>query len=88
MAASVFGCARPRVVVLTTPNREFNAVWESLPAGERRHADHRFEWDRAEFAAWTEEVADRYGYGVERLGVGEEHPAFGPPSQLAIFTRT
>ena len=88
VAASVFGCARPRVVVLTTPNREFNAVWESLPAGERRHADHRFEWDRAEFAAWTDAVCDRYGYGVERSGIGEERPAFGPPSQMAVFTRT
>ena len=39
----VFGCARPRTVVLTTPNREYNAVWETLPAGHFRHADHRFE---------------------------------------------
>ena len=87
VAACVFGCARPRVVVLTTPNREFNAVWQTLPASERRHADHRFEWDRPEFAAWTDEVADRHGYRVQRSGVGEERAEFGPPSQLAVFTR-
>ena len=87
VAASVFGCAKPRIVVLTTPNREYNAVWETLPAGQARHADHRFEWDRAEFAAWCDEVAARHGYGVERSGVGEDHPEFGPPSQMAVFTR-
>ncbi|NNJ25079.1 3' terminal RNA ribose 2'-O-methyltransferase Hen1 [Alienimonas chondri] len=88
VAASVFGCAAPKVVVLTTPNREYNAVWEALPAGTFRHADHRFEWDRAEFAAWTDAVAARHRYAVERRPVGEEHPDHGPPSQMAIFTKT
>ena len=87
VAASLFGCAAPRTVVLTTPNREFNAVWESLPDGSLRHRDHRFEWDRAEFAAWTDAVAERFRYRVERRGIGEEHGEFGPPSQMAIFTR-
>ena len=86
LAASLFGCAAPRTVVLTTPNRAYNAVWESLPAGELRHRDHRFEWDRDEFAAWTGAVAARFRYAVERRGVGEEHPEFGPPSQMAVFT--
>ena len=88
VAASVFGCAAPRTVVLTTPNRDYNAVWESLPAGSLRHPDHRFEWTREEFAAWTDAVAARFRYTVERRGVGEEHTEFGPPSQLAIFTRS
>src|SRR5262245_36026891 len=42
----VFQHARPRTVVLTTPNREYNVIWESLPAGVMRHSDHRFEWSR------------------------------------------
>ena len=87
VAASVLGCARPRVVVLTTPNRKYNALFDGLAAGALRHADHRFEWTRDEFAAWTDAVAARHRYAVERRGVGEEHPEFGPPSQLAIFTR-
>jgi hypothetical protein len=33
--------------VLTTPNREYNAVWETLPAGKLRHPDHTFEWTRS-----------------------------------------
>ena len=87
VAASLFGCAAPGTVVLTTPNREFNATWDALPAGSLRHRDHRFEWDRAEFAAWTDAVAARFRYAVERRPVGEEHPELGPPSQMAIFTR-
>jgi 3' terminal RNA ribose 2'-O-methyltransferase Hen1 len=35
----VFEHARPRTVVVTTPNREYNIVWESLPAGQMRHGD-------------------------------------------------
>ncbi|MFH5806373.1 3' terminal RNA ribose 2'-O-methyltransferase Hen1 [Alienimonas sp. DA493] len=87
VAASVFGCAAPRIVVLTTPNREYNAVWDALPAGALRHGDHRFEWTRAEFTAWTDAVAVRFRYAVERRPLGEEHTEFGPPSQMAIFTR-
>jgi hypothetical protein len=42
----LFGFARPGTVVLTTPNAEYNANFETLPAGEFRHRDHRFEWNR------------------------------------------
>lgn len=81
----VFEHARPRTVVLTTPNREYNVVWESLPAGEMRHSDHRFEWTRAEFQAWAGGVAQRYGYSVRFLPVGPEEAEVGAPSQLAVF---
>jgi 3' terminal RNA ribose 2'-O-methyltransferase Hen1 len=49
----VFEFARPKHVVLTTPNAEYNAVFETLPAGEFRHGDHRFEWKRPEFERWA-----------------------------------
>ena len=55
---AVFGSARPRTVLVTTPNVEYNVRWESLPAGHVRHGDHRFEWTRAEFRAWAADVAD------------------------------
>lgn len=83
----LFESARPQTVVLTTPNREYNAVWESLPAGRFRHGDHRFEWDRAEFRAWAEGVAARFGYAAEFAPVGPEHPDHGPPTQMAVFRR-
>jgi 3' terminal RNA ribose 2'-O-methyltransferase Hen1 len=82
----LFGSARPRTVVLTTPNREHNAVWESLPAGRFRHRDHRFEWDRRQFRDWAAGVAARFGYGVSFLPVGPEHPEHGPPTQMAVFS--
>ena len=50
----------PAHVVLTTPNRDYNANY-GLPDGTWRHSDHRFEWTRAEFAAWAEGVAARCG---------------------------
>ena len=84
---NVFGSARPGTVVVTTPNVEYNARWESLAAGELRHPDHRFEWTRAEFATWTQRVADAHGYSVRHLPVGTEDALVGPPTQMAVFTR-
>ncbi|MGW2630857.1 3' terminal RNA ribose 2'-O-methyltransferase Hen1 [Streptomyces chattanoogensis] len=82
---AVFGAARPRSVVVTTPNVEYNVRWESLPAGHVRHADHRFEWTREEFRRWAEAVGARYGYAVAFGPVGPEDPEVGPPTQLAHF---
>ncbi|MGW0132697.1 3' terminal RNA ribose 2'-O-methyltransferase Hen1 [Streptomyces sp. NPDC003299] len=82
---AVFGAARPRTVVVTTPNVEYNVRWESLPAGHVRHGDHRFEWTREEFRAWARAVAERHGYGVEFRPVGPDDPEVGPPTQMAVF---
>jgi 3' terminal RNA ribose 2'-O-methyltransferase Hen1 len=84
---NVFGSARPGTVVVTTPNAEYNVRWETLPAGQFRHPDHRFEWTREEFAAWAQGVADRHGYEVRYLPVGPDDPEVGPPTQMAVFTR-
>jgi len=83
-----FEFARPRVVVLTTPNAEYNVVWPTLPAGQFRHRDHRFEWTRAELEAWASGVAGRFGYAVRLAPIGPAHPDVGSPSQMAVFTRT
>ncbi|MHC3450858.1 3' terminal RNA ribose 2'-O-methyltransferase Hen1 [Streptomyces prasinus] len=82
---AVFGAARPRTVLVTTPNVEYNVRWESLPAGHVRHGDHRFEWTREEFRAWAAEVAERHGYEVEFVPVGPDDPEVGPPTQMAVF---
>jgi 3' terminal RNA ribose 2'-O-methyltransferase Hen1 len=83
----LFAAARPPVVVLTTPNREYNARYETLPSDRLRHDDHRFEWTRDELRAWAEGVAGRRGYAVALSGVGPEDAEVGAPSQLAVFTR-
>jgi 3' terminal RNA ribose 2'-O-methyltransferase Hen1 len=84
---NVFGSAQPGTVVVTTPNAEYNVKWQTLPAGEFRHADHRFEWSRAEFSEWASGVAERYGYVVDLTPVGPEDPAVGSPTQMAVFSR-
>ncbi|MFE5535569.1 3' terminal RNA ribose 2'-O-methyltransferase Hen1 [Streptomyces sp. NPDC056492] len=84
---AVFGAARPRTVLVTTPNVEYNVRWESLPAGHVRHGDHRFEWNREEFRGWAASVAGRHGYEVAFVPVGDDDPEVGPPTQMAVFTR-
>ncbi|MER5428926.1 3' terminal RNA ribose 2'-O-methyltransferase Hen1 [Streptomyces sp. NPDC002588] len=83
---AVFGSARPRTVLVTTPNVEYNVRWESLPAGHARHGDHRFEWTREEFRSWAAAVAERHGYEVAFVPVGPDDPEVGPPTQMAVFT--
>ncbi|MFJ3877394.1 3' terminal RNA ribose 2'-O-methyltransferase Hen1 [Streptomyces sp. NPDC090077] len=83
---AVFAAARPRTVLVTTPNVEYNVRWESLPAGHVRHRDHRFEWTREEFRAWAARVAARHGYTVAHVPVGDEDPEVGAPTQMAVFT--
>jgi 3' terminal RNA ribose 2'-O-methyltransferase Hen1 len=82
---AVFGAARPRAVVVTTPNAEYNVRYETLEAGRMRHRDHRFEWTRAEFAAWADAVGERRGYAVEYRAVGDIDIELGSATQMAVF---
>ncbi|HEX7831051.1 MAG TPA: 3' terminal RNA ribose 2'-O-methyltransferase Hen1, partial [Thermoanaerobaculia bacterium] len=84
----ILGDAKPRLLVVTTPNIEFNVRFESLAKGRLRHRDHRFEWTRAEFRAWCERVAQQYGYAFEWMPVGAVDEEVGPPTQMAVFTRS
>jgi 3' terminal RNA ribose 2'-O-methyltransferase Hen1 len=81
----LFEFAKPRTVVLTTPNREFNVKWETLGVGRFRHPDHRFEWTRLEFQDWSNAIASRFGYTMRFVAVGPDDEKLGPPTQMAIF---
>jgi small RNA 2'-O-methyltransferase len=83
---AVFGGLRPGLLVMTTPNHEYNAVYDMAP-GEFRDPDHKFEWGRDRFRDWALGVARRNGYGVRLSGIGDMHPLLGQPSQLAVFRR-
>lgn len=85
VAHYLFKRIRPRTLILTTPNREYNACWESLPAGKFRHSDHRFEWTREEFQNWADSVKE--DYEVRFSGIGEAHDDYGHPTQMAVFSR-
>lgn len=84
----VFEHARPGLVVVTSPNVEYNALFPGLPAGRLRHRDHRFEWTRAQFQAWAQRVGNQYGYTTTCTPVGPEDPDLGAPSQMAVFQRS
>ncbi|NAS29500.1 3' terminal RNA ribose 2'-O-methyltransferase Hen1 [Flavobacteriaceae bacterium R38] len=81
----VFEFAKPKNVVLTTPNGEYNVMYENLDAGTMRHIDHRFEWTRKEFENWANQVAENNNYTVQFSPIGEVDEKVGAPSQMAIF---
>jgi 3' terminal RNA ribose 2'-O-methyltransferase Hen1 len=82
---ALFASARPRVVIITTPNREYNSLFANLPAGAFRHPDHRFEWTRSEFNTWASSVAEYHGYRVAFSPIGDADPSLGAPTQMAVF---
>jgi 2-polyprenyl-3-methyl-5-hydroxy-6-metoxy-1,4-benzoquinol methylase len=97
----LFEFARPPVVVLTTPNREYNAVYGSLRDGSLRdgsmrdgsmrhgglrHGDHRFEWTRAEFREWANQTARKFGYAARFFEIGDADEACGAPTQMGVFS--
>ncbi len=83
----VFAYAAPPTVIVTTPNQEYNIRFESLPAGQFRHRDHRFEWTRAEFAEWATRVATTHRYKVTFAPIGPDDSEVGAPTQMAVFAR-
>jgi 3' terminal RNA ribose 2'-O-methyltransferase Hen1 len=83
----VFANAHPAHVVITTPNREYNVRFQTLPAGTLRHRDHRFEWTRTEFESWANGVAQRHGYAVTFSPIGPLDDEVGPPTQMAVFSQ-
>lgn len=82
----LFEAARPKTVIVTTPNAEYNVKFDTLPAGQFRHKDHRFEWTRDEFQQWSRRIGERFGYGVRFLPIGEEDPQLGAPTQMGVFS--
>jgi 3' terminal RNA ribose 2'-O-methyltransferase Hen1 len=82
----LFAHARPRVVVITTPNIEYNEKFENM-SGPLRHGDHRFEWTRGEFRAWGDEAARRNGYEAVFSDIGDADEERGTQTQMGVFTK-
>ncbi|WP_209427997.1 methyltransferase domain-containing protein [Pararhodobacter sp. SW119] len=81
---AVFGQMRPGMVVITTPNAEFNPLL-GVPSHRFRHPEHRFEWPRARFRAWCRRVATGWGYGVRFRDIAGCHPDLGGATQMGVF---
>ncbi|RWS10852.1 Small RNA 2' [Dinothrombium tinctorium] len=90
--ANIFGYLKPRLVIITTPNRDFNVLFPQLKADKFRHWDHKFEWTRQQFNEWCSDLVSKYpDYHFEITGVGkppEGQENVGNCSQIAIFRRT
>lgn len=87
MEKVIFGYTKPIYVIITTPNKEYNVLFDSMPENAMRHTDHRFEWTRQEFSDWGNRVAAEHGYHVSFKAVGEEQPEVGAITQMAIFSK-
>lgn len=83
----LFEHAKPLTAIVTTPNSEYNVKFATLPAGQFRHKDHRFEWTRSQFQSWAARVAEQHGYAVRFAGIGENDAVVGAPTQMGVFTR-
>jgi len=82
----LFEYAKPRSVVLTTPNREYNVKYENVGEDGLRHGDHRFEWTRGEFHNWAVRTAEKFGYTVRFSEIGEADETLGAATQMGVFT--
>lgn len=67
----IFGVYRPKLVLMSTPNREYNKVW-GIPEGQFRHRGHLFEFDSAEAADFMAKIGS-YGYNVQIEGIGKDY---------------
>jgi 3' terminal RNA ribose 2'-O-methyltransferase Hen1 len=83
----VFGDAKLKVIVVTTPNADYNVLFTNLAPGTLRHADHRFEWTREQFRGWAARIEERFGYVATFEDIGPVHETFGAPTQSVVFTR-
>ncbi|KAG0291797.1 Small RNA 2'-O-methyltransferase [Linnemannia gamsii] len=88
----VLGTLKPKLVIVSTPNAEFNIYFPQLNYGKPnaifRNDDHRFEWTRQEFQDWCNAAAGQYGYNVTYTGAGAlpgYNPEVGLCTQFAIL---
>ncbi|WP_310831561.1 3' terminal RNA ribose 2'-O-methyltransferase Hen1 [Paenibacillus pedocola] len=83
---NIFAEYAPKTLIVTTPNKDYNAVYE-MEQEELRHGDHRFEWGRKAFSVWCARWTETFDYTAELTGIGEGSVEFGYPTQMAIFTK-
>ena len=81
---AVFAAMHPHLLLVTTPNQEYN-VLHGMAAGRKRHPGHHFEWTRAQFQQWANGVAQRQGYSVSFSDLGPPDPVRGSSTQMARF---
>lgn len=86
MERVVFEFMRPKTVVVTTPNKEYNVLFVGMDQEQMRHGDHRFEWSRAEFEEWCKAIQEKFKYQYAITQIGSVDENLGGPSQMAVFS--
>lgn len=97
----VLSCFCPRVLIVSTPNYEYNALLQGSGTSNKeedtggqepslqfkfRNHDHKFEWTRQQFEDWASCLALKHNYTVEFGGVGGMADVEpGFASQIAVF---
>lgn len=83
---AVFAGLSPSLILITTPNQEYNVV-HGMDPWQRRHPGHRFEWNRTQFRMWSSGVGERNGYDVTFVDIGPIDPVHGSSTQMARFSK-
>lgn len=88
---AIFGEISPKIAIITTPNADFNTLFNMKP-GTFRNEDHKFEYTRDQFINYCESIIVNYpNYYVQIEGIGpapvEVKEDVGCCSQLALFVR-
>jgi len=94
----LFGFYRPEVIIISTPNKEYNKCIKGFDLNTLRHWDHKFEWTREEFQLWCDIQMQKFdGYEVTYQTVGRLHSSaeeeffsvvkHGRCTQIAVFKR-
>lgn len=99
---AIFDGLRPSMVVVSTPNFEYNAVLQrklqalsglvddnvSQQKLPYRDADHRFEWTRKKFQSWCDSLSRKFNYTVEFFGIGRlSEDESGPEGYVGAATQ-
>jgi 3' terminal RNA ribose 2'-O-methyltransferase Hen1 len=84
MEKNIFGFVGSPLVVVTTPNFEYN---QKFAIRGFRHPDHRFEWTRSQFSNWCQGIGSRFKYSFDIQFVGAEDQALGSPTQIGVFKK-
>ena len=73
---------------MTTPNKDFN-IFFNFREGQMRHPDHKFEWTRAQFSNFCQEIEKKFSYSFDIFGVGEhiDNDSYGFCTQGALFSK-
>lgn len=78
----IFGVYKPKHVLMSTPNRDYNKTWNFEP-GQMRHKDHKFEWNELEASSFGQRVKAKYGYSFSLRGVGLDYvPTVAPDAPM------